>query len=407
MQSVQATIAERTCRVQESIRLRSTDDGTDQHYSLREPMNIYINDSPVRNLSGLDQFLRLEVEPVLFKTNYRAVSRRLPSITISLTLSLLAALPADAFAWGNHGHRIVARIAANYLNSKAASAVDELLRTDPYLKQKCPQDTSIELRLACIASWPDPPVKDERPYTANWHFVDIPVSMSGGIPARLSAYDAARDCAMSSRGDCAILALDRLQYVLANSKEEAISRAEALKFIVHIVGDLHQPLHSVTDKKDFDDPKDLGDLGGNSKVVQWLGMDTSPRWAGYHWNLHLVWDEGIIDNTLALLKTDEDGYLKKLLSTLPPRESNRLAMYQTGNAVAWAEEAYMQAVLHVYASLPPPDKTYKYSTREGKEASGGYILDSSYYEANAEIVDAQLRKGGLRLAKLLNDLLGK
>lgn len=342
---------------------------------------------------------------MILKINYRSVLGRLASI--SLALSLAAVLPANAFAWGDHGHRIVARIAANYLNGKAASAIDELLRMDPYLKQKCPQAASLELKLACIASWPDPPLKDERPYTANWHFVDIPVSMAGGNPARLSSYDATRDCAMSSRGDCAILALDRLHYVLANSKEEPISRAEALKFIVHIVGDLHQPLHNVTDKRDFDDPKDLGDFGGNSKVVQWLGMDVSPRWAGYHWNLHLVWDEGIIDNTLALLKTDEDGYVKRLLSTLPAKDSNRLAMYQTGNAVAWAEEGYLAAVLHTYASLPPLDKNYKYTTKDGKEVSGGYILDSSYYEANAEVVDTQLKKGGLRLAKLLNDLLGK
>jgi hypothetical protein len=337
----------------------------------------------------------------------RRVAQRALACVIAV-FSVLAVTPTRGYAWGDHGHRTVARIAARYLNDKASAAVNEILKADPYLAQKCPNESSLELKLACIASWPDPPLKDERPYTANWHFVDIPVTMVGNQPFRTSSYDVARDCAMSKRGDCAILALERLKPVLANPKEAPISRTEALKFIVHIVGDLHQPLHNVTDKKNIDDEKELGDLGGNTKIVQWLSMETSPRWKDYHWNLHAVWDEGIIDRTLEILKTDEDGFVRQLVSTLPAKGDQSLAKYQTGDSLAWADEGYKLAVFYAYGKLPAYDENYKY-TKDGKEGYGGYILDakSGYYEANREIVNHQLKKGGLRLAKLLNDLLSQ
>ena len=327
---------------------------------------------------------------------------------VMAVFSLLAITPIRGYAWGDHGHRTVARIASRYLNDRASTAINEILKADPYLAQKCPNESSLELKLACVASWPDPPVKDERPYTANWHFVDIPVTMVGSEPFRTSSYDVARDCAMSKRGDCAILALERLKLVLAGTKEAPISRAEALKFIVHIVGDLHQPLHNVTDKKNIDDEKDLGDLGGNTKIVQWLSMENSPRWKDYHWNLHSVWDEGIIDRTLEILKTDENGYVNQLVSTLPAKDDQALARYQTGDSLSWADEGYKLAVLHAYKKLPAFDENYQY-TKDGKVGYGGYILDakSGYYEANREVVDNQLKKGGLRLARLLNELLGQ
>ena len=343
---------------------------------------------------------------MLFNVN-KKLAKKVLAFVIAL-LSVLAIAPIRGYAWGDHGHRTVARIAARYLNDKAAAAINEILKADPYLAQKCPNESSLELKLACIASWPDPPLKDERPYTANWHFVNIPVTMVGNEPFRTSSYDVTRDCAMSKRGDCAILALERLRLVLANPNEAPISRAEALKFIVHIVGDLHQPLHNVTDKKNIGDEKDLGDLGGNTKIVQWLSMETSPRWKGYHWNLHSVWDEGIIDRTLEILKTDEDGYVNQLASMLPAKGDKSLAKYQIGDAVAWADEGYKLAVFYAYRKLPAYDENYKY-TKDGKEGYGGYILDakSGYYEATRDVVDAQLKKGGLRLAKVLNDLLGQ
>jgi hypothetical protein len=112
---------------------------------------------------------------------------------------------------------------------------------------------SLADKLACIAPWPDPPLKDARQYTANWHFVDIPVNASDPDHPVPDNYDQARDCRMDdNRGDCAILALRRLRQILGDIKpltnrdgddlrpylESAGARTEALRFIVHIVGDL-------------------------------------------------------------------------------------------------------------------------------------------------------------------------
>jgi hypothetical protein len=209
---------------------------------------------------------------------------------------------------------------------------------------------------------------------------------------------------MTERGDCAILAVERLKYVLANRRESQISRAEALKFIVHIIGDLHQPLHCITDKRDVNDKKDLGDLGGNFKIVQWLGSDLNPRWKS-QWNLHSVWDEGIIDHTMTRLAIDEDTYVEKLLMDLPKKEEPNLRTLQEGDVLTWAAEGYRLAIDKAYGKLPAFDKGYKYLTRSGETRFGGYRLTEDYYKANSDVVDNQLRRAGARLARFLNELL--
>ena len=221
------------------------------------------------------------------------------------------ALSFNIFGWGEEGHRITVRIAAGYLTPAVREEAIRLLKTDignnnAYYRQTCPdilvlskkksltgsdKITFVSGGLACIAAWADPPVKRQRGYTSNWHFVDVPVIRPNSSKLTLFKYDAARDCRMDTRsGDCAIQALERLQPVLADYKdsaatdghqygEELTTRAEALKFFVHIVGDIHQPLHCVTDKKDatsVNDPKDVGDMGGNLKYATWFGETNTP-----------------------------------------------------------------------------------------------------------------------------------
>lgn len=326
------------------------------------------------------------------------------------------ALPSKTPAWGERGHRMVALIAERYLTDKSRKAIIELLKGDLFLKECAARNyavTSLSDMLACVAPWPDPPLKFARPYTSNWHFVDIPTSFSNPQNPALLAYDEARDCKMDdARGDCAILALKRLRVILANGatsgdeiadyREALTSRAEALKFIVHIIGDIHQPLHAVTDKRNINDDSDLGDLGGNLKAVSWLGADINPRWKD-QWNLHSIWDEGIIDHTMELRKIQESEYLQALLKSLPAQGSSELVNLQAGTMLIWANESYLLAVKNAYGSLPPFDKNYKYRDKKGGEHSGGYRLDQGYYDLNAPVVDQQLMKAGVRLAKYLND----
>ena len=331
---------------------------------------------------------------------------------------LILVLPLHVFAWGDIGHRVVARIASRQLSPQVRASVAELLKADMklnrgYYSTICPDvlalgsnttlteaqlATFTELGLACVASWADPPLKNERLYTSNWHFVDIPVNLNGPHGPVLTTFLEARDCQMSDdRGDCAFLVLKRLRPVLANQTELAGSRAEALKFIVHIIGDLHQPMHCVTDKKNFNNAADLGDIGGNRKSVQFnvpawddnTHKDINPRWTK-HWNLHSVWDEGFIDAYMKTQSLNEDAYVAQLTSPLAAMQPDKLGQLQGGDSAAWMKESYKLAVERAY-KLPAFDSAY-----------GGYILPADYYESNRATVDEQLLKAGLRLAVFLN-----
>jgi nuclease S1 len=125
--------------------------------------------------------------------------------------------------------------------------------------------------LYSIAAWADD-VRRERPDTKGWHYVDIPL---GG------KYDARRDCALPE--SCVVQKINDLAKVLTDKNASREQRAEALKFIVHFVGDIHQPLHAVGEAK-----------GGNGVHVRFLDDDRCGR---YECNLHGVWDTSMITHT--------------------------------------------------------------------------------------------------------------
>jgi nuclease S1 len=362
--------------------------------------------------------------------------RRLVALWLCATLIVM--LPGNALAWGVEGHRITARIAAMHLNPVARAEVIKLLRTDIrnndiyYLKNcanvrglgkkgtltKKEEDKFLVEGMACIAPWPDPPVKDQRLYTSNWHFVDIPVVLNtagGSGPLRFK-YNPGRDCIMDvKRGDCAVQALERLRAVLGNPKistqedhlygEEMTARAEALKFFVHIVGDIHQPLHCAADKKDeqaVSNPKDLGDMGGNLKMATWFGEAKTPYGP---MNIHSIWDGGIITHTLKVENLTEAQYYQNLLKAIPAKGSLALANMQAGEFFDWFEESYDLAVRKAYGELPKLDPNCGV-TKDG-HVTDCYQLADNYYNANKGIVDQQLKMGGVRLGRLLNEILGK
>ena len=156
----------------------------------------------------------------------------------------------NAFAWSAEGHRIVARLAAAGLTPDARAAVAELLAGEP------------DPTLAGIADWADR-LRDEDPErgktTSRWHFINF---------AGHCDYDAGRDC---RGGDCVVAAINRSYLALADHERPVQERREALKFLVHFVGDAHQPLHaSMRD-----------DLGGNRHQVNVGGKGS---------NMHRVWD---------------------------------------------------------------------------------------------------------------------
>jgi hypothetical protein len=142
---------------------------------------------------------------------------------------LAYAAPTGAFAWGVEGHAIVADIAEARLTPAAKAQVVSMLSGENHT------------RLDEISSWADE-VRNQKPKTASWHFVDVPFDAPG--------YDPSRDCA---DGNCVVRQIIDFTAVLGNNSATPTDRFEALKWVVHFVGDIHQPLHAEDDK----------DRGGN------------------------------------------------------------------------------------------------------------------------------------------------
>jgi hypothetical protein len=257
---------------------------------------------------------------------------------IAVFLSLVLLSPAS-FGWGHEGHQIIATVAEDHLDETTKVMVQSLLGNN---------------HLYSIASWADD-VRRERPDTKGWHYVDIPM---GG------KYNASRDCALPE--SCVVAKINVLVRVLTDRNAPREQRAEALKFMVHFVGDIHQPLHAVGEAK-----------GGNGVRVRFLGDDRCGR---YDCNLHGVWDSSMIAHT-GLNRQEYSQHLEALVS----RE--KLISLNAGTTEQWANDSQRLAA--------------------AAWVTDGTNLDEQYYQREIKVADRQMALAGLRLAKLLNDTIGK
>lgn len=240
---------------------------------------------------------------------------------------------SQALGWGATGHRVAGQIAEDYLSPEARLGVEEVLGVES---------------LAQASTWPDFMRSDPSEFwqsTANpWHYVTVPPG---------TTY---RDAGTPEEGDAAS-ALDRFTYQLLDAESSAEERALALRFIVHIVGDLHQPLHVGNGE----------DRGGNDVEILFFGEPT---------NLHRLWDSQLIDRRqLAYSEMAE-----WLAAEIKPED---FRAWNTPDPLVWIEEG---SVLR--------DEIYP----DGEELSWDY----SYKWA--ERVDLQLKKAGVRTAAYLNEV---
>lgn len=251
--------------------------------------------------------------------------------------ALAALASADAWAWGSAGHRMVAALAASELTPAARAEVARLLRgeADP--------------TLAGVANWADglrdhPPADDPdiAKRTSRWHYVNLDEDDCGYAPPK--------HC---PDGDCVIEAIRRQRDLLADRGQSDAVRAQALKFLVHFVGDVHQPLHTFG-----------RDKGGNTFQLQVDGRGT---------NLHALWDSGLFAGL-------GERPLLETVQRLPlPTDAAAVA----GDPQAWAE-ASCRIVL-----------------RDGFYARGAK-LPAGYVTQWRPVAEQQLRVAGHHLAALLN-----
>lgn len=251
---------------------------------------------------------------------------------------LLSLLPFQGYSWGPTGHRVVGEIASQHLTPQARKAILAILGRQS---------------LAMISNWPDFIKSDTThryDHTSHWHYLDFPEGVNA------SEFDSILKKSTGENLYTQTQALIQQLKSPATSKEQ---RVFALTFLVHLIGDMHQPLHVGRDE----------DMGGNKVTVYWFDRPT---------NLHRVWDEHLIE----FQQLSYTEYAKAL--DIAP--ATTVARLQSGSIRDWMFESHVLA-----------DKVYG-RTKEGDKLSYRYNF---WFQ---EDLNQQLLKGGLRLAKVLNEI---
>lgn len=259
---------------------------------------------------------------------------------IALLATLLVAGPC--LAWGADGHRIIGTIASSDLTPTAAAAVRDLLG---------------EQTLADACCWADEVRSDSRyEWVKPLHYVNVPVGAT--------SVDLKRDAA---GGEQVLAAIERYRAVLADAKRPRDERLEALRLLLHFVGDVHQPLHVSY----------AVDLGGNKLSVRSFGEKS---------NMHRVWDTDLIRRRL---KDTKGGWATMSADLRQAITAERRATWLAqGEPVQWADES-LAVTRRLYAE--PPDV-----------ASG---VDDAYWKKWMPTVQERLQAAGVRLAMVLNKTL--
>jgi hypothetical protein len=315
-------------------------------------------------------------------------------LTASLLLAAsISCLPSASWAWGANGHAMVADIAMDILSDPktgSPSTVAKLQALLPYA-HKVDSGTLPVSTIADIASAPDSWRAGAHPETTQWHFVDVPLHSD--------AYDEGRDCHYTDDGQstgpgltCIVAKLPEFVAILADKSKSDEERGFALAFVVHLVGDIHQPLHAEDDK----------DKGGNDVKFTWRG-GAAPT------NLHTIWDSTLIDEHFGLpvAHRDPDPNKNYKIDLGPAHEAEKkldpaacpdkpASWVKAGvthdmNAAAreWANQSH-QLALALYANLPA-----------GFPAG----WEDTYARYARPVIACQIERGGVRLAQVLREAL--
>ncbi len=264
---------------------------------------------------------------------------------------MLAFLPAQLPAWSVKGHAVIADIASSRLTPATRKNLNLLLGKNS---------------LASIANWADA-IRTDQPETFGWHFVDIPRNATG--------FSEERDCyrpqdkgptSQTDHHNCVVDRIEMFRQVLGDGNASERDRLIALMFLVHFVGDLHQPLHAIEDAR-----------GGNDIKVRVFGAD---QCGSYPCSLHGAWDYSLVEHT----GYSEEEYVRHLQGLI---RKEHLEQKAGGSPADWANESHSEAI-EIWVN-------------------NGASIDEAYYQAHIRLVDERLALAGLRLAGLLNETLGR
>lgn len=304
----------------------------------------------------------------------------------------VVSLPAPTRAWGCEGHQIVALLAEKHLTSRALAMAKKILADgpiDPALSRYCQPHAADAL--ADASTWADD-IRSIRPETSPWHYVDIPLGTKH--PSVVKYCD--------PKEGCVTRAITDQLAILRSADADPQKRADALRFVIHFVGDLHQPLHATTNN----------DQGGNCVPVTFFDMQPklrNPQTESYAPNLHGIWDTNILGKATTGKSVDQAA------AELDGSFNKKIPHWQKGasNIDAWALESYRLAEKEAYGKLPVriPAETPQpvMSCADDNRVSARMLmlderLTDPYQNMAAPIVRERLAQAAARLALLLNQL---
>src|SRR5580658_4560020 len=304
----------------------------------------------------------------------------------SLCALVLLFWPSSARAWGCKGHQTVALIAEKHLTPEARQWALKLLSEnpiDPKLNRYC--GGAVRDAMADAATWADD-VRGERK-NGPWHYIDIP---RGSTRGALEPY-----CGQEG---CVTRAISEQLAILKDSKADAAKRAEALRYVIHFVGDLHQPLHTITN----------ADEGGNCVPVKYFRRNPEEHNHSFSPNLHSLWDTAILE------RDAEGAEAAEYAETLNAQFAADIEGWQKAgiHVDEWVWEGYDFAEKVVYGDLTPkigiepnvPVHSCSDDNNIGERLLHQNItVGQAYQDKAAPVVEKRLAEGGVRLAMILND----
>lgn len=256
-----------------------------------------------------------------------------------LFIAILFVSSIALISWGTIGHRAVAKIAENHLTPKTQIAIKELLG-----KETLPD----------VSTWADEIRSNPaNNYTGAWHYVNVDAGLTFEQFAN----------AVKNMPEANVYKMTmRCLLDLENPAKSKKDKATALKFLIHFIGDLHQPMHV----------SHSADKGGNAISITFNNNDT---------NLHSLWDSGIIEK--------QDLTYPKMAAAYDTATPEQIAKWQSDSIMVWLWESYQIAEI-LY-----------------KEVADNPKLDQEYYEEHLPTLQNRIEKGGIRLAGVLNKIFDK